>query len=1108
MEPLFLILIGLGFVLILIVSAKLSEESHDDAAASSRSTGGGAQPAAGAERSLLQIAQALEPQADSMAQPVELREHSDFKEIVERLANDEFDAETVGDYAIGSNWVLRCAACAAFEKREDGSEAIDRVLKDAHAMGPWPLIFMLDFIQARASGDVVVVKLLKNISYFWKNDTRVHERISAFIKARMEAGEKIDLGRLLVEGDGHVREELGDLIKKFPDDVAAPLRESIRNYKRTAIDRRFLRSVGEFVGDKDLAEPVFDTAQISVIHQEMLSELDSDKPRSILVIGEPGVGKSAIRRRFAQSLRDRGWHVFKTSAANIIADKSYVGEIEGQIRRLAENATTRKKVVLYVDRIQELAEFGRHKMNSTSLLDQLWPDIERGNVFLVSETTSDGLQRIARGIPNLLSVAKVVQLQAVGEAEAADLSEALLKHLCKNISRERSGEVVDEALQLSQQYLTHKALPGSVLSLLELAVLRAQREEVEIPSREHVLAALSQISGLPREVLDEKQNLDIGSLREAFRRRVIGQDEAVDCLVERIAMLKAGLTDPGRPVGVFLFAGPTGTGKTEIAKRLAELLFGSPEQMIRLDMSEFQSADSTWRLLGRPDSGESDALVNQIRRQPFSVVLLDEFEKAHSKVWDLFLQVFDDGRMTDSQGQLADFRHSIIILTSNIGAKISAQAGLGFTSKAGDFSKSDVLDEIQKAFRPEFVNRLDRVVVFNPLSREVMRAILKKELRLLLGRRGLRTRQWVIEYEESALEYLLQKGFTPDLGARPVRRAIEQYLLAPLSMTMVQNQAPAGEQFMFIRSDGRGLQVEFVDPDAEAGGGSEAAASTGTSGNLADIILASNLRPDSPAILEREASAILERIDGEAWAEMKADLLAQMNHEDFWARVDRYRVLDRIELADRIESAGSTLRKRVEMLDVKSDDVVLAKDTANRVYVLGEGITDLDLDRATQAYIGARIVTDDLHEDGADEFLQRITQMYRQWAEVRGMRIRDLEADDTSRYATIFLVSGFGCYGLLELESGVHIWETPRDGGRFARIRARVKVAPVPEDGANTSQSPVSKATRILDGWNRSETTIVRRYRELPSPLARDSVRGWRTGRLDRVLDGNFDLLT
>ena len=260
----------------------------------------------------------------------------------------------------------------------------------------------------------------------------------------------------------------------------------------------------------------------------------------------------------------------------------------------------------------------------------------------------------------------------------------------------------------------------------------------------------------------------------------MGQPEAVTCLVDRVAMLKAGLTDPDRPIGVFLFAGPTGTGKTEVAKTLAEFLFGSQDRMIRLDMSEFQEPSSVARIVGERRRGARGRLADQ--PHPQAAVLGGAAgrvrEGASARVGPVPAGV-RRRRLTDAHGNLADFRYSIIVLTSNLGATQHRAASLGFNPAGGEFSEQQILRVIGETFRPEFVNRLDRVVVFRPLSRMVMREILKKELRNVLQRRGFRNREWAVEWEESALEFLLDKGFTPDMGARPLRRAIEQHLLAP-----------------------------------------------------------------------------------------------------------------------------------------------------------------------------------------------------------------------------------------------------------------------------------------------------------------------------------------
>ena len=233
-------------------------------------------------------------------------------------------------------------------------------------------------------------------------------------------------------------------------------------------------------------------------------------------------------------------------------------------------------------------------------------------------------------------------------------------------------------------------------------------------------------------------------------------------------------------------------------------------------MSEYQTPESLERLLGeRAATSRQPPLISSVRKQPFSVLLLDEFEKAHEKIWDLFLQVFDDGRLTDRNGRTVDLRHCVIILTSNLGSAIPRGPGIGFTGRSGAFDAATVTKSVERSFRPEFLNRLDRIVVFQPLGREIMRGLLEKELNDVLQRRGFRMQPWAVEWDEAAIDFLIEQGFSAELGARPLKRAVERHLLTRIATAIVERQFPEGDQFLFITArEDTGLDVAFVDPNA------------------------------------------------------------------------------------------------------------------------------------------------------------------------------------------------------------------------------------------------------------------------------------------------------
>jgi ATP-dependent Clp protease ATP-binding subunit ClpC len=801
--------------------------------------------------------------------------------------------------------------------------------------------------------------------------------------------------------------------------------------------------------------------------------------------------------------------VCSKQAAQICRPIKFIGQLEGRIRQVVDELTRGFNMIWYIPDIVQVAMSGRHQGQSATMLDQIVPAIAAGRLVVWGEATPKGIARLMQIKPSLRAQFETITIDPMPANQALILAQSVLDRLAKRTNIRFLPDSAKVALDTAAQYLGGSGLPGSALLMLKLSAIRAKDDDEEIGPQQ-ILQTLSQLSGLPVSILDTREQLDLKSVRVFFAARVIGQEEAVEAMVGRIAMLKAGLNDPNKPIGVFLFAGPTGTGKTELAKAVSEFLFGSIERMIRLDMSEFQTHESIGKILSA--SADADSLINRVRKQPFSVLLLDEFEKSHPMIWDLFLQAFDEGRLTDALGQVADLRHCLIILTSNLGATAHRSLGLGFAPQADEFSKDQVMRAIAQTYRPEFQNRLDKVIVFHPLTRELMRGILKKELAALHHRRGLKDRTWAIEWESSALEYLLEKGFSPEMGARPLKRAIDQYVVAPLAAMIVEKRFPEGDQFLFVRSDGAGIQVDFVDPDADAAAANgairAAAAAPIAHSALASAILAPQGTPDEFQMLQAEYEAMEQRLNAAEWSDLKDRLIADMASPDFWSRTDRFATLARFALMDRIKSAAETataLRGRAARYNrsPRRYSAELSGRFALQLHLIREGIKDALENAPIELALTIDPVFDGLGDRQATlAWCRNLTAMYRAWAEKRRMQISEGPGATNGRGpdAPILLISGFGAHRVLASEAGLHIFE-PSEGGRVA-ARVRFGVVPLGDLPAAKARHAIFAA---LDEAQRPNA-VVRRYREQP-PLVRDARGKWRTGRLDLVLGGAFDLL-
>lgn len=1092
------------------------------------------------------VARAMDDFFNDTTHPRELLGHEGFRRGVELSSGAEATAHVLLARAAEGNALVACISLEALARHEgDDEEVVEGVLRDINAYFYWPRFFALRALAAHAGRRDILAPLLARLNSTWREPMPL-QALREFVAERVAAGDTVTPRDLADEADALKLDsdqwaEVCATLDAIAAQLPAGARSELSQWQGSRQTAEFVKSIGRVWEDEGREVFILDAVAAQV--SELEAAIKREPARSVLLVGESGAGKTALVRALASRLRADGWLVFEAAPAEVLAGQSYIGQIEERIRAIVQQLTG-KRVLWVMPNFHEALWAGRHRYSPTGVLDLLLPHIESGAVRLIGEVPARAYEQLVRLRPRLRTAMQTCRVAPLSDVETLELGRRWAERRAtvesaavgtSGLPPRASERTLSEALQLAKQYLDEKAPPGNLLLLLEATDRRLLAEgraagEVKL---DDLLVTLSQLTGLPVQILDEREGLDLAELRAFFERRVLGQPEAVDCLVERVAMIKAGLTDPTRPQGVFLFVGPTGTGKTEIAKTLADFLFGSPERMIRLDMSELQTWESQGRILGESDeTSDSAALVNLIRKQPFSVILLDEFEKAHPSIWDLFLQVFDDGRLTDRRGNTADFRHSVIIMTSNLGATLPHGASVGFSQEQAQFAAGSVERAVGRAFRREFVNRIDRVVVFRPLGRGVMRDLLRKELNDVLTRRGLRTRQWAVEWDESAVEFLLEKGFTADLGARPLKRAVERYLLSPLALTIVNHQFPEGDQFLFVSSspDAQSLDVQFVDPDADAQVEAEVEEvdepffdeEAARELRLESVALDPKGTPEELRFLQEQYDEVAAQVDADGWRERKAAALSEMQSGDFWSAPERFSVLGAVEYMDRIEAgldtAGSLLaRLRGNRKRLPSD---LVARLAEQLYLLDSACRGMAEGQPRDAFL---LVTAG-REPGADrarsdDFARTLARMYRRWAERRRMRLELLEEHDGpasngaahDEYRALFAVSGYAAYTILRHEAGLHVFETPQDEkSSFKRATASVRIIGQPEEppGRGGREALREQAARALSAEAHApQTQVVRRYREEPSPLVRDSARGWRTGRLERVLDGDFDLM-
>lgn len=555
----------------------------------------------------------------------------------------------------------------------------------------------------------------------------------------------------------------------------------------------------------------------------MIRVLGKKTKNNPLLIGEPGVGKSALVEGLASRIAQGSvppmlvdTAIYTLDMAQMIAGSKYRGEFEERIKKLLAAVQKMGNVILFIDEMHTLIGAGSTSEGSMDAANLLKPALARGQVRVIGATT---YKEYRKYVEKDAALARRFQRIDVHEPDH-DETLLILKGLRARYEEYHHVTITDDAMraavELSARYVTDRSMPDKAIDLIDEAASMAKlvvwHDEGEhscvVIQPQQVAQVVSQWTGVPVERVGSDNQQDILNLEQRLLTRIVGQNEAVASVARALRRSRAGLGDPTRPLGVFMLLGPSGVGKTELCKALSEALFGSEEALIRMDMSEYSEEATASRLIGSPPGyvghGEGGQLTDAVLKRPYSVVLFDEIEKAHPKIFSLLLQLLDDGQLTDSVGRKVNFRNTIVVMTSNAGVSHDMEKHLGFSSGQSSDPSKAILAQVKQTFRPEFLGRVDELIVMRSLTQEDGKRIAA----LMLGRiaRQLGSLGVMLEYEDDVLDLLSREGVDSMSGARNLRRVIARMVEDPLSDLLLRGQH-TGEQIELCVEDSR-IQIK------------------------------------------------------------------------------------------------------------------------------------------------------------------------------------------------------------------------------------------------------------------------------------------------------------
>ena len=544
--------------------------------------------------------------------------------------------------------------------------------------------------------------------------------------------------------------------------------------------------------------------------QRVIQILGRRRKNNPMLVGDPGVGKSAIVEGIAikivtgdipPSLADK--RLISLDLGSIVAGTKYRGDFEKRLKSIINEVAANPDVILFIDEFHTIVGAGGAS-GSLDAANMLKPALARGDIQCIGATTLDEFRKIVEKDGALDRRFQKIMVEHTDIQHSISILDRLKTNYEKHHNVIYTDEAIEACVRMSDRYITDRCLPDKAIDAMDEAgsmVRLKNPKKTGHVTAEDVASIISKMTGIPSGRIAEGEGNKLMKMRAKLQGRIIGQDYAIDKVVRAIQRNRAGIKDPGKPIGTFLFFGPTGVGKTQLAKALAEYLFDSEENMVRLDMSEYMEKFNVSRLIGAPPGyvgfEEGGQLSERVRRKPYCVVLLDEIEKAHPDVFNVLLQVMDEGRLTDSNGRTVSFRNTIVIMTSNVGSRELEEygSGVGFNTAGRNVqgNRKAVLEKaVRKAFPPEFINRVDEQIFFNSLTKEDIEKIIDIELKGLKNR--VKEAGFELNVTPAAKRFVAEAGYDPSYGARPLKRAIQKHIEDPVSEHIIMSRMMSGKK--------------------------------------------------------------------------------------------------------------------------------------------------------------------------------------------------------------------------------------------------------------------------------------------------------------------------